>query len=420
MFFDQVTIELKAGKGGDGALSFRREKYIPFGGPDGGHGARGGHVFIRVNPGLNTLIAFTRRRHFAAGAGGHGKGQRMHGKNGEDVYIDVPSGTTARHHKTGELLGDMIEAGETLLVARGGRGGRGNEFFKSPTLQTPRFAELGEPGESLEVDLELKLIADVGLVGKPNAGKSTLLASVSAARPKIADYPFTTLIPNLGVVEIDHRTFVMADIPGLIEGAHQGTGLGIQFLRHVERTRLLVHLLDGMSVDPLEDLRAINRELSLYSQELAAKPQIVVLTKMDLPDAQVMYELLKEQGSAEAGDLMIISAVSGEGVTALLRRVAQRLEELPRERPTAEMYVYRPLETIESSAFQVSQVGPNRYRLSGEEVERLAIMTNWNNPEGMERFERILIARGIADKMDEAGVSVGDTVLIGEIELEWR
>ena len=420
MFFDEATIVVKAGDGGNGCVSFRREKYIPFGGPNGGNGGRGGHVFLRVNPQRNTLIYFAKNRRFKAANGGHGMGKGMHGAAGEDLYIEVPRGTVVRDEETGELLGDLTEEGQTLLVARGGRGGRGNEAFKSSTRQTPRFAENGQPGERRTLRLELKLIADVGLVGKPNAGKSTLLASVSAARPKIADYPFTTLSPNLGVVEVDGSAFVMADIPGLIEGAHQGAGLGLQFLRHVERTRLLVHLLDGASPDPAADYRAINRELALYSEKLAAKPQIVVLNKMDLAEAREAWPLLQME-LAEAGALHAISAVTREGVPELLRLIAARLEELPPEAPAEEgLFVFRPHEQIESKAFQVIREGPGVYRVRGEEIERLAAMTDWSREESLERFERILVARGISEQLEEAGVGLGDTVFIGDIELEWR
>jgi GTPase len=306
------------------------------------------------------------------------------------------------------------------LVARGGRGGRGNEAFKSSTNQTPRFAERGEPGEERTLELELRLIADVGLLGKPNAGKSTLLASVSAARPKIADYPFTTLSPNLGVVEIDDRSFVMADVPGLIEGAHEGAGLGLQFLRHVERTRLLVHLLDASSPDPTADYRAINEELALYSERLAAKPQIVVLNKMDLTDADEMLALVREELADEVDEVMAISAVTRQGVVEFLRVLAARLETLPEEEPEQpELYVFRPHEQAESTAVEIIQEAPGVYRIAGAEIERLAIMTDWSNDEAIERFERILHARGISARMDEAGVELGDTVFIGDIELEW-
>jgi GTP-binding protein len=306
------------------------------------------------------------------------------------------------------------------MVAKGGRGGRGNEAFKSPTRQAPQFAERGEPGQGHTLTLELKLIADVGLAGKPNAGKSTLLAAISAARPKIADYPFTTLSPNLGVVEVDRRTFVVADIPGLIEGAHEGAGLGLQFLRHVERTRLLVHLLDGNSPDPLADYHAINHELALYSEMLATKSQIVALNKMDLPDAQERLPGLRAALQGEVEAVYGISAVTGAGVRELLRAVADRLATLPVEETPEELFVFRPRER-ESIAVSVAKEQAGIYRVSGQEIERLAIMTNWGSEEGMERFERIMRARGVSAKLEEAGVQLGDTVLIGEdIELEWR
>ena len=420
MFFDEARIVVRSGNGGNGCLSFRREKYVPFGGPNGGNGGRGGHVYLRVDAQLNTLITFTRRRRFAAERGDHGMGKGMRGRSGEDLFIDVPVGTVVRDAETDELLGDLMEHGQTVLVARGGRGGRGNEAFKSPTRQTPRFAERGAPGEERSLAFELKLIADVGVAGKPNAGKSTLLSRVSAARPKIADYPFTTLSPNLGVVEIDTRAFVMADIPGLIEGAHEGAGLGMQFLRHVERTRLLVHLLDGASLDPAADYRAINHELAEYSSALASKPQIVVLNKMDLPDAQVMLELLKEEFAGQVDRLYAISAVTGQGVQELLRALADGLEQLPRETVAEKLFVFRPHEERESTRVSISQVAPGEYRLSGEEIERLAAMTDWSNDEGIERFERIMIARGISDALEEAGIQLGDTVLIGDFHLEWQ
>ena len=419
MFFDEVTITVRAGKGGNGCVSFRHEKFVPLGGPDGGSGGSGGSVYLRANKGLNTLVAFTKRRHFSAEDGEPGQGKGMQGRNGEDVYIEVPLGTVVRDQASQEVLGDLTIHGQVLLVARGGRGGRGNQVCKSPTRQAPGFAEKGEPGQERTLTLELRLIADVGLVGKPNAGKSTLLASVSAARPKIADYPFTTLSPNLGVVEVGEHSFVMADIPGLIEGAHEGAGLGLAFLRHVERTRLLVHLLDGASADPLADYRAINRELALYSQELAAKPQIVVLNKMDLPEAAGHYASLQQALEGEVEQLAAISALTKEGVRELLWIIVTRLAQMPKGEPQPALYVFRPHEK-ESVSFTVTREGPGVYRVAGEEIERLARMTDWSNIEGMERFERILQARGISAELVEAGVELGDTVIIGDFELEWR
>jgi len=345
-------------------------------------------------------------------------GKGMRGPAGDDLCVDVPPGTVVRNHQTQEVLGDLHKAGQTLLVAPGGRGGRGNETFKTPTHQAPRYAEKGEPGTELTLGLELKLIADVGLLGKPNAGKSTLLASVSAARPKIADYPFTTLSPNLGVVEIDDTTFVMADIPGLIEGAHTGAGLGLQFLRHVERTRLLVHLLDGTSLDPIEDYLAINRELALYSEKLAAKPQIVVLNKIDVTEVRELLPDLREALPPEAGEVLAISAVAREGVRDLLRAIARRLEALPVEEPDPEMFVFKMAER-EDDTYTITKIAHDTYRVEGQEIERLAVMTDWNNDESLERFERILGSRGISAALEEAGVELGDTVFIGDFELVW-
>jgi len=419
LFYDEVWIEVRAGRGGNGAVSFRREPYVPFGGPNGGNGGAGGSVYLRVNPHLNSLVALARQRHYRAGNGVHGQGKSQQGAKGDDLYIDVPPGTIVRDADTGELVGDLTAPGSTLLVARGGRGGRGNEAFKSSTRQTPRFAERGEPGQERRLVLELRLIADVGIVGKPNAGKSTLLSVVSAARPKIADYPFTTLTPTLGVVEVDGDTFVLADIPGLIEGAHEGAGLGIQFLRHVARTRLLVHLVDGASPDPVADYRAINAELAAHSPELAAKPQIVALNKMDLTDAADKLRALRNAIGAEAGTVYGISAVTGEGVQALMRAVAESLAALPAEEPPKEVFVFRPHER-ESTEVTITKEAPGVFRVAGEEIERLAQMTDWPSYEAAERFERILSARGIATRLEQAGVELGDTVLIGDIELEWQ
>jgi len=419
LFIDEVTIQVRAGDGGNGCVSFRREKFVPFGGPNGGNGGSGGSVYLRASRHLNSLAALARQRHYRAEDGVHGQGKSRQGRKGQDLFIDVPQGTLVRDADSGELLGDLTVEGQTLLVARGGRGGRGNEAFRSATRQTPRFAERGEPGESRRLALELRLIADVGIVGKPNAGKSTLLSVVSAARPKVADYPFTTLSPTLGVVEVDDSTFVLADLPGLIENAHKGAGLGIEFLRHVARTRLLLHLIDGASSDPLGDYGAINCELALYSPELAAKPQIVALNKMDLTGSEAKLRALRDALSAEVDTVHGISAVTGEGVQALMRAVAERLAELPKEPPSEEVYVFRPHER-ERTDVTITREAPGVYRLAGEEIERLAQMTDWSSYESAERFERILTARGIAAKLEEAGVELGDTVFIGDIELEWQ
>lgn len=427
-FFDEAKIHVEAGRGGDGVVAFRREKYEPLGGPAGGHGGRGGDVIIYVDRDLNTLLPFKRRQHFKAGSGGHGSGNRRQGADGDDERIAVPVGTTVRDADTGEVLADLVEPDDAVVVARGGRGGRGNSAFATPTRQAPRFAENGEPGEERWVELELKLIADVGLVGVPNAGKSTLLSVISAARPKIAAYPFTTLSPNLGVVTVGYHDFVVADIPGLIEGAHSGVGLGDQFLRHVERTRVLVHLLDGASEDPLADYAAINRELELYSPRLAQKPQLVVFNKIDLPDAQAIWPLVRQELEEPGVPVMAISAVTHENVPELLQRIAGILQELPahREPPVAEeLPVLRPAGV--EQPFRIFRRGEREspdaeltWRVEGERVDRLAAMTDWNSDEAIARFQRQIRALGLVEALESAGVQDGDTVIVGDMELTWE
>jgi GTP-binding protein len=417
VFFDEAKIYVKAGDGGNGCVSFRREKYIPFGGPNGGNGGKGGDVYLVLNPHLNTLINFKKRSHFKAQRGGHGRGKDQTGKRGEDLTIAVPPGTVAYDADTGQLLADLTQPEQRALVARGGRGGRGNAAFATPTNQAPRLAEKGEPGQERWLRLELKLIADVGIVGVPNAGKSTLLAAVSAARPKIADYPFTTLEPNLGVVMVDDRDFVLADIPGLIEGAHAGAGLGHQFLRHVERTRLLIHLLDGASADPLGDFGKINEELALFDPQLARKPQVVVLNKMDLPQTQELWPRIRREIKKLDLEAMSISAVTGQGVPTLLQRVVYLLDRLPREEPVIEEVRVFRLE--EEEPFSIAQE-EDGWRVWGTKIERVVAMTNWEYDEAVMRFQRILKAMGISAALEKAGVEVGDTVRIGDIELEWQ
>jgi GTP-binding protein len=417
-FFDEATIHVRAGKGGNGCVSFRREKFVPFGGPNGGNGGAGGDVYLVANRHLNTLIQFQRKQHFRAESGEHGQGKDMQGKRGEELSVSVPPGTVVRDAKTAELVADLVEDGQKVRVARGGRGGRGNASFASPTNQAPRIAEKGEPGEERSLKLELKLIADVGIIGVPNAGKSTLLAAVSAARPKIADYPFTTLTPNLGVATVDHQTLVLADIPGLIEGAHAGAGLGITFLRHVERTRVLIHLLDGAAPDPLHDFEDINAELALFSAELAAKSQVVALNKMDLPQAQEIWPTVEAAMCERQLPVLAISAVTGQGTRELLYAVLEVLEATPEEAAVAvEPKVFRPVEDEE--AFQVTREG-DHFRVRGRRVERAAAMTDWNNREAVARFQRILKAMGILKALEQAGVQSGDTVFIGSHELEWQ
>ncbi len=341
----------------------------------------------------------------------------MRGKKGEDVVLLVPPGTMVRDAETGEPLADLAAPGEKALVARGGRAGLGNAAFATPTNQAPRIAERGEPGEARWLILELKLIADAGIVGCPNAGKSTLLASVSAARPKIAAYPFTTLTPNLGMVTVDDRDLVMVDIPGLIEGAHEGAGLGHEFLRHIERTKVLIHLLDGAANDPLQDLDKINEELSLFDPQLASKPQLVVLNKMDLPQARELWPLVKEEMEGREIPVCSISAATGSGVREMLYQVLKVLDSLPDQEPAPEkIAVFRPPE--EANGFTVT---PERegFRITGKRVERLAVRTDWRYEESIRRLHRALEKMGVEKALQEAGVEKGDTVYIGEAEFEW-
>ncbi|MBE0598882.1 MAG: GTPase ObgE [Desulfuromonadales bacterium] len=341
-FVDEVKIYAKAGNGGRGCLSFRREKFIPLGGPDGGDGGDGGDIVLEVDPGLGTLLDLRYRQHYKAGNGEHGRGKNMHGKNGESMQLRVPPGTLVRDEETGEILADLTEPGQQLVLLRGGRGGRGNARFATSTNRAPRHTQPGIPGEERWLRLELKLLADVGLVGFPNAGKSTLISAVSAARPKIADYPFTTLVPNLGVVRYgDYRSFVMADIPGLIVGASEGHGLGTRFLKHVERTDLFLHLVDTsplQSGDPLENFDLINHELEQHNPLLRQKPQLVVLTKMDLTEVRQLAPEVTEAFAGRGLTVFPISAVTGEGVPALLHAIAGilwRSEEPATDSPEA-------------------------------------------------------------------------------------
>ena len=419
MFFDQVKIHVAAGAGGNGVVAFRREKFIPRGGPSGGNGGRGGHVYFVVDEGLNTLQPFTNQVHFRAERGGHGGGANKTGATGADLRIAVPSGTLVRDAETGDVIADLTKPGQEVLIARGGRGGRGNAAFKTHRNTAPRMAEKGEPGEERWVELELKLIADVGIIGIPNAGKSTLLSVISAAKPKIADYPFTTTVPNLGVAETDHRQIVFADIPGLLEGAHEGVGLGLNFLRHIERSRVLVHLLDGNSPDPLGDFEAINLELRLFKPGLVDKPQLVVLNKMDLPSAQAVWPVVKEAIEQAGLPVMAISAVTGENVQELIYRVQAMLDELPAE-------VDSPVETLveiepalDEKAFHIAQLENDRWLVEGIAIERAAQMTNWDYYEAAMRFQRILQAMGITEALRKAGVQEGDQVVIGDTELIW-
>jgi len=417
LFFDEARIRVRAGKGGDGIVAFRREYGVPRGGPNGGNGGKGGDVYLRAISRINTLIAFEHQNLFAAEPGQSGGGMDRTGRTGTDVIVEVPLGTVVRDAETGQLLGDLVVQGQQICVAHGGRGGRGNAAFATSTNQAPRLSEKGEPGEERQIDLELKLIADVGVVGMPNAGKSTFLSVISAAKPKIAAYPFTTIQPNLGVVNLDYDTsFVVADLPGLIRGASQGVGLGHEFLRHVERTRMLVHMLDGLAGDPLAAYDAIQHELAAFSEALIAKPQIVVLNKMDLPDVREIWPLIQELFQERGIEVRAISAVAREGVRELLWEIARRLEELPVERLPEPEPVLRP--EVDEKAFTIRE-GEEGWHVHGIAIERTVKMTNWDQYESAARFQRVLEAMGITMALREAGVEEGDTVYIGDTELEW-
>ncbi len=417
MFYDRAKIYIRSGDGGDGMISFRREKFVPLGGPDGGDGGKGGGIAFVTNPNLNSLVRFHRRNHFRADHGKNGNPKRQTGASGKDVILEVPAGTVIRDADSGDLLADLTQPDQEFILIKGGRGGRGNIHFSSSRNQAPRLAERGEPGKEMWLTLELKLIADVGIVGVPNAGKSTLLAAVSDARPKIANYPFTTLHPSLGVVTVDEfHTMVLADIPGLIEGAAQGTGLGHDFLRHIERTRVLIHILDGAASDPLVDWVMINQELALYDIALEKKPQLVVLNKMDLPDAIAWEPILEEEILKAGYPFCSVSAVSGLGLREMIYRVKQLLDEAVIPEPVMEeQVVFRP---PEDESFSIEREG-DAWRLSGQKIERIAAMTYFEFDDTLVRFQHILERMGISQALEEMGVQEGDIVIIGDQELEW-
>ncbi|MBR6410748.1 MAG: GTPase ObgE [Clostridia bacterium] len=424
MFIDQVRIEAKAGDGGNGAISFRREKYVAAGGPDGGDGGHGGNVIVRVDPGSNTLLAFRYKRKFVAGRGGDGSGDKFHGANGEDAVILVPPGTLIRQADTRAVIHDMSENdGEDFILCRGGRGGWGNRHFATPTRQIPLFAKNGTRGEHKEVELELKMLADVGLIGFPSVGKSSLLARISAAKPKVADYHFTTLSPNLGVVSVGGESgFVAADIPGLIEGASEGAGLGHAFLRHIDRCRLLLHLVDIACLeyrDPVEDIQTINRELAKYSEELAKRPQIIVANKKDLMDPERVDIPAFEAFVRENGwELFYVSAVTGEGIQDLVHHVAARLRELP------PMTVY-PGETDDADAYVGGgketeiRYEDGKYIVEGEWLFNLMGQINFDNYESLNYFQRVLRKSGVFEALEERGCEDGDTVSIYDFEFDF-
>jgi GTP-binding protein len=424
MFLDQVKIWVRAGDGGDGIVSFRREAHVPRGGPDGGDGGRGGSIHVRVDAGETTLADYRHKHHFRADPGGKGSGARRHGKAGRDLVLKVPPGTAILDE--GRLIADLVARDQQLMVARGGRGGLGNVHFATATHRTPRHAQKGEPGEERWITLELRLIADIGLVGLPNAGKSTLLAALTAARPKVAEYPFTTLEPNLGILDLgsdddaDDRRPRIADLPGLIEGASMGAGLGHAFLRHVERTRLIAHVVDAAARDPLADLETVREELAAHDPALLEKPTLLVANKTDLPDAPKGVASLRRWADDAGVPAVTVSGLTGAGIPELRSALATLLppaDELAAPPEPAGVVVHR-FDSL-GDGFAVAREG-DRLRVRGRRVERLAAQTDFANDESVERFQRDLTRLGVDRELRRAGVREGDAVLIGRTELEWR
>ncbi|HLA08880.1 MAG TPA: GTPase ObgE [Anaerolineales bacterium] len=426
MFIDQVEIHIKSGKGGDGMVHFRREKFVPMGGPDGGDGGKGGDVIFEVKATLNTLSSFRQNQKFKAEEGARGGPSQRSGRAGKDLVIYVPPGTIifdisdSSSRETPHIIGDLTQPGQQLILCKGGRGGRGNQHFATSRNQVPRTAERGAPAEERRLKLELKLIADIGLIGVPNAGKSTLLSALTNAKPKIAAYPFTTLEPNLGVANIDDdTTVVLADIPGLIEGASQGAGLGHDFLRHIQRTRVLVHLLDGLSEDPVADYSQINSELSLFDPNLGNKPQIVALNKIDQPEVQEKLADIRKKFKKLKVELMTVSALARTNTRDLLVKAHHQLQEVPPlELFEAPMPVYKPKE--DPREYAVTREGEHEWRITGTAIERSAKMTYWEHDGSLRRFQKIMETLGIDEALRRAGVEDGDTVAIGDFELEWQ
>jgi GTPase len=418
MFVDRVVITARSGDGGDGASAFRREIYVPEGGPSGGDGGKGGDVYVVADNNVHTLMDYRFRKNYKAVNGGRGDKKNMHGRGGEDLILKVPPGTVVYDEVSGGVLADVVNPGDTVLLIKGGRGGRGNARFATATRQTPVYAEKGTPGKELSIRLELKSIADVGLVGFPNAGKSTLLASVSRARPKVADYPFTTLEPNLGVVSVDGRSFVMADIPGLIEGASSGQGLGHTFLRHVERTRVIIHVVDAAGTegrDPLEDIRIIDNELAEYSQTLAGSPQIVALNKVDSIDGEEDLLRIEAALAEQNRECYRISAVTGEGVGVLLHRAMDLVEQTP-VLPLHEIVALDEEDTVEPLSVEQSEDG---FVVRGTRIENLIARTNLDNQEAVQRLQVAMKRMGVFQALRDAGINEGDQVFIGEVSFSF-
>ncbi|MEH7300211.1 GTPase ObgE [Neobacillus drentensis] len=427
MFVDQTKIYVKGGDGGNGIVAYRREKYVPKGGPAGGDGGKGADVIFEVNEGLRTLMDFRYQRHFKAPRGEHGMSKNQHGRNAKDMLVKVPPGTVIIDAETKEVLADLVEHGQRAIIAKGGRGGRGNSRFATPANPAPEIAENGEPGQEREVILELKLLADVGLVGYPSVGKSTLLSVVSSARPKIAEYHFTTIVPNLGMVETeDNRSFVMADLPGLIEGASEGVGLGHQFLRHIERTRVIVHVIDMAATegrDPFEDYLSINKELEEYNLRLTERPQIIVANKMDIPEAEENLQKFKER-LEEDYPIFPISAITRKGLRELLFSIADKIEqtpEFPLDHEEEDTGVHRVLYKHEADpeAFYITREPDGSFVISGEKIEKMFKMTNFQTEESVRRFSRQLRTLGVDEALRQRGAKDGDIVKLMEFEFEF-
>ncbi len=426
MFLDYAKIHVKGGDGGDGIVAFRREPYVPRGGPAGGNGGKGGDIWLVADASLNTLEDFRYTKHYRAERGERGGGSNKQGASAPDLIIKVPIGTVIRDPETNQVLADLVEPGMRFLAAKGGRGGWGNSHFATSALKAPQFAERGEPGEERWIELELKMLADIGLAGFPNAGKSTLISAISRAKPKIADYPFTTLYPNLGVVSHAGETFVVADIPGLIEGAHEGLGLGHRFLKHIERTRLLIHLVEVTSPDgsdPWERFLKINEELRAYSSELAEKRQLIALNKMDLPGtAEIAADFIRK-AAANGYTVYPISAKEGTGLELLLDHVVEELKRIPKPEPIvgtaeeAEEGVYR-FKPEQEEPLVVTRQGEG-YLVTGGGLERLVAMTALDNAESLRHFYHVLLKRGVIDRLRQEGVEPGDTVEIAGVEFEY-
>lgn len=420
MFVDVAKISLKAGKGGNGIVSFRREKYIAAGGPDGGDGGKGADVIFRVDESMSTLMDFRYKKHYSAKTGENGGPCNRTGKSAEDLVIKVPPGTILKDARTGKVIADLTKTGEQYIAAKGGKGGRGNARFATSTRQIPRFAEQGEDGEEREIYLELKLLADVGLIGYPNVGKSTILSIMTSAKPKIADYHFTTIEPNLGVVMLDDgSSFVLADIPGLIEGAHEGIGLGHQFLRHIERTKVLVHVVDVSGIegrDPVRDFETINEELRQFNEKLSKRKQIVAANKTDLPNAEENFNRLKTKLSEKGYEVFPVCAATGEGLKELFYKVGELLRELPVEEETI---------TEEDFIYEAKEEGwtvkceDGIFTVEGEVIKRVLRKVNFDDTESLQYFQRAIKKLGISDELDRMGIQEGDTVRIYDIEFEY-